>query len=246
MSQQRDQQRPTRAQSAKQGAVRGAEPNASTGSHAYAHRRHGAAWLPWAILGLLALLAIAIWALAQAADDDDDATSGDVSTSVVVTAPGAATGATAAPGGAAATSVPVPGDAGAGGAPAAPGAAGGGGSLTANGQDLFAVAATPGGLAGFAGAEATGAVRVESVVSDEGFWVGASPEQRVFVFLTPEARGNDGESPFQVAAGQMVNVTGPVATVDQTVVAGLDAADGIEQLTTQGHYVRATGIQLAG
>lgn len=51
---------------------------------------------------------------------------------------------------------------------------------------------------------------VESVVADEGFWVGDGPGMRVFVRLTPEARNSSGESPFQVEAGQTIELEGTV------------------------------------
>jgi RNA polymerase sigma factor (sigma-70 family) len=70
-------------------------------------------------------------------------------------------------------------------------------ALTLGGEPAFA---SPGGpdLASHEGerAKATG-VRVLSVPSDEGFWIGPGPDERVWVRL----RGR-GESPFQVKAGQ--------------------------------------------
>ena len=229
-------------------------------------RKHGAAWLPWAILGLLALLALAVWALAKAADDDEDetGTTGAPGTTVVVgttvaggatpagldpsattiaggdasatTAAGNAPAGTATgtpPGGAVATTVA--------GAPAA----GTPGALTADGQDLIA-ASTTGGLAPLVGAQVNGQAVVESVVSDEGFWVGPSPEQRIFVHLSPESRGTNGESPFQVVPGQTVTMLGSVVPFNDAAVVGVDPAEGLEQVRLQGALVEVLAIQLVG
>jgi hypothetical protein len=81
-------------------------------------------------------------------------------------------------------------------------------------------------------------------VSDEGFWVGASPAQRVFVFLTPEARGSGGESPFQIVAGQTIEVVGSVDPLDPAVSANVTPEEGAEQLAAQAHFVRATSVRL--
>jgi len=237
--------------------ITSARPNPSAGSHAAVRRKHGGGWLPWAILGLLALLALAIWALAKAADDDDETTSTtDVATTSVVgaeepaatSAPGGAPfpGAAPAPAAVPTTAVGTPGVTALPGAPVATIAPGTPGTLTANGQDVFAAAAAPGGLGAFAGTQATGTVRVESVVSDEGFWVGASPEQRVFVFLTPEARGSGGESPFQIVAGQTIEVVGTVDPLDPAVMTNVAPEEGAEQLTAQAFFVRASSVRLVG
>ena len=79
----------------------------------------------------------------------------------------------------------------------------------------------------------------------EGFWVGTSPTDRVFVFLTPGARSTEGESPFQVEAGQSISLEGtlvPLPGAPETP--GVEAAEGADQLLQQGHIVEATVIAL--
>jgi hypothetical protein len=234
--------------------VSAARPNPNAGSHATVRRKHGGGWLPWAILALLALLALGIWAVANASDDDDETTATAVPTTSVVgigsadpvasSAPGVTAPAGAPDAGAPTTAVGTP------GVTALPGALGtvapgSTGTLTADGQDVItAASAAPGGLATFAGAQATGTAVVQSVVSDEGFWVGASPEQRVFVFLTPEARGSGGESPFQVVAGQTIEVIGTVTPVDRSYVENVSPEEGAEQLAAQAYFVLATSVRL--
>ena len=178
----------------------GAAPATARGAHSVGGRRHGLGWLPWALLGLLALLALGIWGLiAAVGDDDDDAatTSSVQSGEDVAVAPPA--GATTPAAGAPAPTTTAAGGVG-GGASAA--------TLTSNGQDVLAVAGDPAALAALDGGAVAGRAPVESVVSDEGFWVGNSPEQRVFVFITEAARGTQGESPFQVQPGQIVEIAG--------------------------------------
>jgi hypothetical protein len=109
------------------------------------------------------------------------------------------------------------------------------------------IAASGGSLADREGQSVTGTATVESVVSDEGFWVGSGPEQRVFVFLTPEARQSQGESSFQVEAGQTVQLQGALVAVQTSpeIVEGVTADEGRDQLEQQAAYVRADAVQLA-
>ena len=125
------------------------------------------------------------------------------------------------------------------------GGAGRTGSLTADGQDLLAV---QGGRIGtLEGSQASGTARVESVVADEGFWVGSDAADRVFVFLTPEARRSAGESGFQVEPGQTVSLQGTVKASSAGFAqrAGVSDAEGAQQLVEQGGYVEATEVRLA-
>jgi hypothetical protein len=94
--------------------------------------------------------------------------------------------------------------------------------LTANGQALLPVPA-----------EAT-SVMVESVVSDEGFWVGENARERVFVRL----RTGGAESPVQIEPGRMVSFTGAVTENPPDVSTfGVDADEGAAQLTEQGQHI---------
>ena len=210
-------------------------------------------WLPWALLGLLALLVAATLLVINAVDDDGpDGPAGDTLGQVnsggsgldgqdgdgQVAGTEEDTSEQGGSEGGAASAAP--------GASAAPDAGAGGGSLTADGQDLLA-AASAGSLAGRAGQSVTGTATVESVVSDEGFWVGSSAEDRVFVFLTPEARQSQGESGFQVTAGQTVQLEGALTALPESpeVAEGVTADEGADQLTQQGAYVRADSVTLA-
>ena len=184
-------------------------------------RKYGLGWLIWAALALLALLALLMFLVIRNLADDGDQAGVDARND-----PAAATATTAAPA-----------------APAAP-AGGQQAQLSAGGGDLFQLAAG-GGLASLAGQQAQGrGVTVESVVADEGFWVG-QPGRRVFVFLTPQARTRAGESPFQVQPGQRINLTGTVRPVPADVTPfGVDRNEGADELRRQGHFVEATTVQL--
>ena len=130
--------------------------------------------------------------------------------------------------------------------PAAGGGTGADAQLKVAEQDLLGL--TGGSLADQAGKPVTGSAKVESVVTDEGFWVGSSKTARTFVYLTPQARKANGESTFQVKAGQTVQLTGQMTTPQTTpkAVAGITAAEGLAQLTKQGAFVSAETIELAG
>ena len=124
------------------------------------------------------------------------------------------------------------------GAPAG-GSAAGGSVETADGRSVLALAAGPdagtalGGLADQP-VTATGA-RVLSVPADEGFWLGASDAERVWVQLTGEA----GESPYQVREGDLVDLEGTVAPHDAGFPAevGVDDAEGAQQLAEQAAHL---------
>lgn len=100
------------------------------------------------------------------------------------------------------------------------------GTFLADNQDLFGLADVD-RLSSVQGSnvEANGLL-VQSVVADEGFWVAqnSGASDLVFVYLTSAARSTSGESPFQVQAGQRVNVQGQVANVPADVATlGVDA-----------------------
>jgi hypothetical protein len=125
--------------------------------------------------------------------------------------------------------------AGGGSAGAASGSAGAGaGTLTAGSRSLLPVpSATV--LSGMVGQQVTGrSVPVESVVSNEAFWVGTSEQDRVFVRLE---RGS--ESPFQVRAGENVSFTGVLAQANAALAEklGVTEAEGARLLARQGSYV---------
>ena len=210
-------------------------------------------WLPWALLGMLALLLAAVFLVINAVDDDGpDGPAGDTLGQVG----SGGSGLDGQDGDGKLAGTEEDGEQGSGGSAEGGSAEGGsaeggsaegsaGGSLTADGQDLLAAAAG-GSLVDRAGQAVTGSATVESVVSDEGFWVG-SAEDRVFVFLTPEARQSQGESGFQVEAGQTVQLEGSMTPLEESpeVAEGVEAAEGAEQLQQQAAYVRASGVTLA-
>ena len=129
------------------------------------------------------------------------------------------------------------------------GAAAGGGQLVSGEQDLLQLVA--GGnaataFAEFAGQPATATgVQVQSVPADEGFWVGSSDTDRVWVQLTGEA----GESPYQVQEGDTVDFEGTVVAHDEAFATevGVDEASGAAQLTEQAHHleVAKSAVQLS-
>ena len=232
-------------------------PNPATSTHPersatrVAHKKP-LGWLPWALLlGLLALLAL-VFLIINA--DDDDGPEGPAGDSLGQVSSGdgssikGSDGASGEPS-AATDQSPAPTDtqpsqpSAAGGAP---GGAGADAQLKVGQQDLLALSG--GSLADQVGQPVTGSTKVESVVSDEGFWAGNSPAERTFVYLTPEARKANGESKFQVKAGQTVNVTGTMETPQSApkAVAGVTANEGLDQLTKQGALVSAATVELAG
>lgn len=212
-------------------------------------KRHGLGWLPWLALLLLGLIGLGIFALMRNVADEGDSSGIDLSNDRSGGAqerglgtdnqndgtPGINTPTTGA-GSTATTTAPATGSG--SGAASAP--------LTGGGQDLLARAGNPSQLAAVSGQPAVGrGVAVQSVVADEGFWVGNSTTQRVFVFLTPQARTRAGESPFQVQAGQRVNLQGTVKPVPSDLTPfGVEANEGADQLRNQAQYVEATSISL--
>ena len=77
---------------------------------------------------------------------------------------------------------------------------------SSDGVDLLDLSADSEGLAGYEETDVEGAsAPVESVVGDETFWVGESPERRLFVFLNPL-----GESGPDIDAGDDVTFDGTV------------------------------------
>lgn len=129
-------------------------------------------------------------------------------------------------------------DASASGADGAGAGSGAGPIVTADGESVLEVAAEadPAALTGLVDQPATGTrAEVLSVPADEGFWVGTSDEERVWVQLTGEA----GESPYQVKEGDSVDFEGTVVAHDETFAeeVGVDAAEGAEQLNAQGAHL---------
>ena len=130
---------------------------------------------------------------------------------------------------------------GSGAASGGTGATGRGTIVTAGGASILDLAAggdAAAALGGISGQQVTATgVRVLSVPADEGFWVGSSETQRVWVQLTGEA----GESPYQVEEGDVVDFSAAVVAHDPSFTGqvGVDQAEGATQLTDQGQHLEA-------
>lgn len=103
-----------------------------------------------------------------------------------------------------------------------------------------------GSLSRFSGQQARAeAIPVDSVPADEGFWVGTSTTDRVWVQLTV---GN-AESPMRVEAGDTVSFLGTVrpAPLSFAEDIGLTEEEGAQQLADQGQYIAvdAAAVQLS-
>jgi hypothetical protein len=111
-----------------------------------------------------------------------------------------------------------------------------------DGQDVLALAADPAALAGLEDHTVSALdVTVQSVVSEQGVWVGPSQAQRIFV-----AWG--GQSiPTGVGPGDVVSFSGVlnVLPVDFQTRFGVDDAEGATFLQQQGHYIDTTSVSLA-
>ncbi|GIF43962.1 hypothetical protein BC793_13214 [Actinoplanes xinjiangensis] len=175
-------------------------------------------WLLPLLLALLALIAALL--LSQCGDNEEPSKSSESVPSPTTTTPFTAASST--------------------GAPTASSSAGGVaqadvGTVTAGGVNLLGAQSTA-NLTAQTGQQAVGrAVRVQSVPADEGFWVGTSEEDRLWVQLT----GTGGESDYKVKQGDTIDFTGTVTTAAQDLAdkVGLTTAEGAEQLASQGHYV---------
>jgi hypothetical protein len=116
------------------------------------------------------------------------------------------------------------------------------GSLTAGDQPLLPVPAA--GLAAYAGEAAQGQeVRVHSVVEDEGFWVGSSMDERVYVEYGGDVGENENQG-FEPTPGDRVNLTGPVrpAPEDPAQTLNLPAQDA-QMVSEQGAYINADRVE---
>lgn len=189
------------------------------------------------LLGALALgiLIIAALLLSQCGNDDDTAGGTDDAGSTSSTSSSSSSSSSSP-----SSSSPSSPSSSASSAPSTPAAGSGRGEIvTAGGDDVLQLAAgadAAAALGGLSGQPVTGtAVRVLSVPADEGFWVGSSDQDRVWVQLTGEA----GESPYQVTEGDVVDFEGTVVAHDPSFAStvGVDAASGAAQLTERGSHL---------
>jgi len=117
------------------------------------------------------------------------------------------------------------------------------GSLTAGTTSLFDAARSGDrGLVALAGQRASGhAVPVQSVAADEGFWIGADADDRVWVQLT-----GSGESAVTITEGELLDLGGPIVPhgPDFAHKAGVTAAEGADQLTREGAHLEVDPSQV--
>ena len=130
--------------------------------------------------------------------------------------------------------------------PAAKAAAGGEAksSGTLRGTKVAPLLPVPaGGLQGFVGRPVLGRkLRVESINGNEGFWVGSSKRDRVYVEWGGDVGRNEA-SRFQPRQGDRVDLIGPVqkAPRDPAATLRLNAPDA-QLVTTQRAFVNANSV----
>ncbi len=201
-------------------------------------RRPG--WLiPLLLLLGLALLGLLLWAFLHGRGTDDKNNKAAAPAAHTSANPSTApsTGPSTSPSPAPSTGPST----GAGATPTGPatgGAASATGRLLAGGQPVLPLSGTGavGALGRFTGQTATAEeVPVQSVPADEGFWVGTSITDRVWVQLA-----GTGESAFTVKPGDRVSfTTGKVVSTSPAFAGqvGVNAAEGAAQLISQGQHI---------
>lgn len=182
--------------------------------------------LPWWLLALLALLALLLLLLLlRSCGGDEEPKSSGTTTPPAQTPP-------------AEERTPPPADGGAGGEA---------GRLTAGGTQILPANGDQ-DLEQYIEQEARGErIRVQEVVQDEGFFVGTSQQDRVYVEFGGDVGENEANAAsFTPKVGDEVNLTGPVrpspAEPEQTL--NLDPEDA-EQVRKQGIYVNADTVKPA-
>ncbi len=201
---------------------------------------------------LVGLLILAALLLSQCGSDDPEGGSDEASRSSAGLDATSSRSSGSAGSSSPSASPSAPGSAGAGAGAGAGGGAGQGQGqiVTAGGESVLELAAGPNAAAALGaldGEAVTGtAVQVLSVPADEGFWVGSSDRDRVWIQLTGEA----GESPYQVTEGDTVNFEGTVVRHDASFAGtvGVDEASGAAQLTEQAAHIEVAkgAVALAG
>jgi hypothetical protein len=116
------------------------------------------------------------------------------------------------------------------------------GTLKSGGQALLPVPQS--GLRPLVGKSVSGnGVRVQSVVAHEGFWVGTSATDRVYVEYGGRVGENEANA-FTPKVGQSVNLTGPVrpAPANPARTLRLGAQDAA-LVRSEGGYVNASSVK---
>jgi hypothetical protein len=175
-------------------------------------------FLPLILLALL-LLALLIAGLVLANSDDDESASKPKTTATQASQNDEATGGAQAP-------------------------AGGGGELTVGGTSILP---PPSSLADYVGQEATGkAVKVVKVEGQQGFWVGTSMDERVYVEWGGKAGVAEEGAALKPKVGDTVDLTAEVRPSPEqpgrTLRIPADQEDIIKQ---QGAFLNATEVERA-
>jgi len=125
---------------------------------------------------------------------------------------------------------------------AAPAAAPATGALTAGGRSLL------GSPAQAVGTPAVGkAVKVLSVVEGEGFFVGTSAADRVYVEYGGAVGADEPAHDYRAVVGDAVDLTGPVRPAPQDPARTLKlGAQDARLVASEGAYVNATTVTKAG
>ena len=118
------------------------------------------------------------------------------------------------------------------------------GTLTADGQPL--VPTPPSGLGRLAGHEAKGtAVVIQSVNGNEGFFVGPTVADRVYIEWGGDVGENEASS-FQPKVGETVDLHGPVQKASRSELKRLALPRDAEELVEeQGGFVNAETVTVA-
>ena len=192
------------------------------GAYSVGEDRKKGGWWKWLLLLLLLIAAIALLVALLSGDDDEDE-SGSAGATATQTQPAGGTPSTN---------------------PEAT-ATGDGGTLTTEGTSLLPV---PDDLSQYVGQDAEGeGVVVQKVNGQQGFWVGSSPEDRVYVEFGAKAGGTEAGAEFKPTVGQKVDLTGPVRPAPDEPGRVLRVAGADEDLVSQqGAYINADTVEAAG
>lgn len=209
------------------------DPSRSTGAYSIGAedtRRRRPGWLiPLLVaLGLLLLLGVLL-SLLNRDDGKNKAGKSAASNSPAVTGNG--TGANSTPGAGNGAST------GTGTGTGGTGTGASDGQLLAGGTSVLPLQSATADLSQYAGQDATSkGVSVQSVPADEGFWVGSSEADRVWVQLT----GGAAESGYTVKVGDKVDFEGGKVVPSEAGFAskvGVTAAEGAAQLEAQKRHI---------
>jgi hypothetical protein len=120
------------------------------------------------------------------------------------------------------------------------------GTLTGDGKSMLGSGNAS--LAGYVGTAAEGkAIKVLSVVDGEGFFVGTSAADSVYVEYGGAVGANEAARDYEAVVGDAVDLTGPVRPAPQDPAKTLKLGPEDAQLvSTEGAYVNATTVTKAG